>query len=238
MTEKKILRTSFIGGFNKQDVLSFIDELKNQISDSENKIKEQEEKIKDLEEKLLKVPALEENFNNLKGELLKQQFENRNLTEKTELLSKKNSKLLEENQKYLSERAELDNYKDELKANEAKLGAAFLDARRYSATLVEAADNEIQKTTAETVLSINEQSAKIEDISVEIDEINKRFNESLKVLKTDIEKLSSQMNSSALKLRSKNIKTDFNPDIIIDVENKQTENKNASILKFEKAFEG
>ncbi|MGP1360950.1 MAG: hypothetical protein ACTTK5_00725 [Candidatus Fimenecus sp.] len=238
MAEKKILRTSFIGGFNKQDVLSFIDELKNKVSESENKIKEQEEKIKTLDKKLTKVPALEENLNILKNDLTKQKIENKILLEKSETLSLKNIELSEENKKYLSERSELDNYKNELKANEAKLGAAFLDARRYSATLVEAADNEIKKTTDETVLRINEQSVKIENISKDIEEINKRFNISLNALKSDIEKLSSEMNSSAVKLRSQHIKTDFNPDVVIDVEKKQSKNKSTSILKFGKAFEG
>lgn len=238
MSDKKILRTSFIGGFNKKDVLSFIDELKSKVSEFENKIKEQDDEINELNKKLVKVPELESTLDMLKGDLNKQQIENTALSEKVGELFKKNSELSEENEKFLSERSELDKYKNELKANEAKLGTAFLDARRYSATLVEAADNEIRKTTVETISSINEQSAKIENISAEIEEINKRFNASLNALKSDIEKLSSDMNSSAVKLRSKNIKTDFNPNVVIDVEKKQLKNKNGAILKFGQVFEG
>lgn len=70
MASEKIFRSAVFGGFNRSDVISYIEDLRNEISDlqrkyadKETKINELEDKVGDLTEKCASLNDLQEKYN-------------------------------------------------------------------------------------------------------------------------------------------------------------------------------
>ena len=70
MASEKIFRSAVFGGFNRSDVISYIEDLRNEISDlqrkyadKETKINELEDKVGDLTEKCMSLNDLQEKYN-------------------------------------------------------------------------------------------------------------------------------------------------------------------------------
>ena len=70
MASEKIFRSAVFGGFNRSDVISYIEDLRNEISDlqrkyadKETKINELEDKVGDLTEKCASLNELQEKYN-------------------------------------------------------------------------------------------------------------------------------------------------------------------------------
>lgn len=52
MASEKIFRSAVFGGFNRSDVISYIEDLRNEISDLQRKYADKETKINELEDKV------------------------------------------------------------------------------------------------------------------------------------------------------------------------------------------
>ena len=140
MASEKIFRSAVFGGFNRSDVISYIEDLRNEISDlqrkyadKETKINELEDKVGDLTEKCASLNDLQEKYN-VQCDTV-EALKNENVE-----LNNKVSELQSISDKYDESVSEFELKEQKIKTAEAQLGAAFLDARKYSDEIVSAAN--------------------------------------------------------------------------------------------------
>ena len=65
MASEKIFRSAVFGGFNRSDVISYIEDLRNEISDLQRKYADKETKINELEDKVGDLTAKCASLNDL-----------------------------------------------------------------------------------------------------------------------------------------------------------------------------
>lgn len=154
---------SAMNGFNRNDVISYIDALLREKSEAE-----------------LRIAVLENEINELNAT-------NNTLKEKIE----------EENKKDKEKETESGVSKcdscDIAKVYEARLGAAMLDAKRFSEILVKEANDKAAGMFSKAYESADDTSVKARDISENIVNINRQFNESFRALLDNMKKLGESL---------------------------------------------
>lgn len=210
-----IMKTALFGGFKKSDVLEFIEKLQREMEDVKKSLDlkrtealELKNKIEDLENKL-------EELSKVKDEISEKDAQIKRLSEELE-------KSLAEN-KVLNEKSyEFDEKSEKLRRAEKQIGAAYIDARRYSDDLVEGAKAKAKDIGAIASQDIKREANEIETLLKDVDLISRKFNSSIEQLHKDVYALSSKLNSSASNLL--NLHTDlseldahsFEYDTVID----------------------
>lgn len=210
-----IMKTALFGGFKKSDVLEFIEKLQRETEDVKKSLDskrtealELKNKIEDLENKL-------EELSKVKDEISEKDAQIKRLSEELE-------KSLAEN-KVLNEKSyEFNEKSEKLRRAEKQIGAAYIDARRYSDDLVEGAKAKAKDIGAIASQDIKREANEIETLLKDVDLISRKFNSSIEQLHKDVYALSSKLNSSASNLL--NLHTDlseldahsFEYDTVID----------------------
>ncbi len=210
-----IMKTALFGGFKKSDVLEFIEKLQREMEDVKKSLDskrtealELKNKIEDLEDKL-------EELSKVKDEISEKDAQIKRLSEELE-------KSLAEN-KVLNEKSyEFDEKSEKLRRAEKQIGAAYIDARRYSDDLVEGAKAKAKDIGAIASQDIKREANEIETLLKDVDLISRKFNSSIEQIHKDVYALSSKLNSSASNLL--NLHTDlseldahsFEYDTVID----------------------
>ena len=210
-----IMKTALFGGFKKSDVLEFIEKLQREMEDVKKSLDskrtealELKNKIEDLENKL-------EELSKVKDEISEKDAQIKRLSEELE-------KSLAEN-KVLNEKSyEFDEKSEKLRRAEKQIGAAYIDARRYSDDLVEGAKAKAKDIGAIASQDIKREANEIETLLKDVDLISRKFNSSIEQIHKDVYALSSKLNSSASNLL--NLHTDlseldahsFEYDTVID----------------------
>ena len=198
--EFTVMKTALFGGFKKSDVLALIEQLQAETAETKESLDAKREealelknKIEELQEKLEELTVVNEKLNEKEKEV-------------AELNQKLEEALLENKQ--LSEKSvEFDEKSEKLRRAEKQIGAAYIDARRYSDDLVENAKSKAKDIGAFASQDIKREAAEIESLLKDVDVISRKFNSSIEQLHKDVYALSSKLNSSASNLL--NLHTDL-----------------------------
>ncbi len=107
---------------------------------------------------------------------------------------------------------------EEIRASEAQLGAAFLDARKYSDEIVTAANKKANETALDASDSIAKQATEVARLSSDVDALAETLTKSIADLHANIAALSVKLSKSAQALSNRKDAEKFVPDISIKIE--------------------
>ena len=232
MANDVIFKTKAFGGFNKEEVMTYINRLisekeelenkckalteeknnlKNEVSEISQKLKTAEDKaeseIKEREEVLKILDAEREIRDAVCKE--KDEFGVEILKLNKELTELKNKPVLsEEDAEVLkAENAKLKAECDKLKAMEQQVGAAMLDARLRSDELVKEAEEKANLVRKDVYDAIGDTALKIDELSGGITEIARNFTKAVSEVEMRISVLTGNMSKTAQALISNNLET-------------------------------
>lgn len=235
MDSERILRTSIFGGFRREDVLQYVEELKGEIFVLSEKLKG----------KTAQLDSLQEKVDALAAECEQAKVTEAKLNETTAALEESqalNTKLAAENTELSArftaidtEKASMDRKAEEIRASEAQLGAAFLDARKYSDEIVSAANKKANETQAEASDSIAKQATEVARLSADVDALSATLTKSIDELHADISALSAKLSKAAQALQNRKDAEKFIPDMSIKIEeNVSAESGATTVLHYPK----
>lgn len=192
-SEKNIMKTALFGGFKKSDVLSYIENLQNNTADLTSELDKKRSEALELRNK---IDDLEEKVSAL-SEISKK------IDEKDALISELEAKLKNANNESAQYRERLFEYQDKserLARAEKQIGAAYIDARRYSDEIIDNAKSKAKDIGALASQDVKRQANDIEQLLRDVDAVSKKFNSSLEQLHKDVYALSTKLNTSASNL--------------------------------------
>ena len=224
MANDVVFKTKAFGGFNKQEVMDFVNKILDEKNEVEKKLADSSEKCAQLNAELSECKAEIEEIGNLRSEITAQTFLNTELqsqidakeTEIKNLLTEiserdekiaefennaQNNSISEETEKELDFlRSEVQRLKTECEKKkdlERQVGAAMLDARVHSEELVEAARERANNVTKSVYAAIGDTAVKIDDLSAGIGEIARSFTKSVEEVELRIKALTGDMSKTA-----------------------------------------
>lgn len=208
------MRTSVFGGFKKEDVLSYVEALQKQIEDLKNEISCKDKEISELELKADELTAQCEELSSVKSELEEKNTEIQTVKNENGEMSQKIEELTSIAVEYEAAKQKFENNNKELKAAETRLGAAFLDARKYSDEIVSAANEKAHSTSKAISDDISKQAGEISKLSQDVERLSASFAKSMDELQANITVLSQRMAAAAKNL---SIRQDavFEPDLTV-----------------------
>lgn len=215
--DEKIMRTKLFGGFDKKDVLSYVEDLKKQVEELKADIKNKDENIDSLNSQVASLSKECEKITELTEDLSQKDAEIAELTAKNAELGTSVDALSAVSAEYEDAKAKLEKSQQQIKDEQARLGAAFLDARRYSSEIVAAANEKAHSTSLSFSEDISKQAGEITRLSAEIDRLSASFTKSVDELHANIAVLASRMSAAAKNL---SIRQDasFEPDLKLSFE--------------------
>lgn len=232
MANDIVFKTKAFGGFNKDEVMDFVNKIIAEKTELEKKLAESEEALASSNAKLAELNNVvaenaklnadlllaNDSVAELKGELdsanelivsLSQQVSEARLSEETQ------AELDSLNAEVTRLRSECEKKRD----IERQVGAAMLDARVHSEELVEAAKERADLVTKSVYAAIGDTALKIDDLSTGIGEIARSFTKSVEEVELRIKALTGDMSKTAQLLISESgIITDSQSDKVKDVE--------------------
>lgn len=228
MDAERILRTSVFGGFRRADVLAYVEELKNEIAEVKTELCEKNQKLDSLTQRADALAAECAQAQETEQKLKETETVLRGALEANAALEAKNDALQMRVSALDSERAALSAKESEIKTAEAQLGAAFLDARKYSDEIVGAANKKATQTQDDASASIAKQAADVARLSADVDALSATLSHSIDSLHADISALSAKLSQAAQSLANRKDAEKFEPDISIrirgDMYDNNTEN--------------
>ena len=114
---------------------------------------------------------------------------------------------MKENKQYAAKISEFEEKSEKLKRAEKQIGAAYIDARRYSDELVDNAKSKAKDIGAIASQDVKREANEIEQLLKDVDAISKNFKSSLEQLHKDVYALGTKLNTSASSLL--NLHTDL-----------------------------
>lgn len=218
MESERILRTSVFGGFRREDVLQYVEELKGEIATLSGKLQAQNaqiselgETVDELSDRCAKAKETEERLAGTVADLEKSEAENTALKAENEALTARFAAID-------TEKSEMHRKAEEIRASEAQLGAAFLDARKYSDEIVTAANKKANETALDASDSIAKQATEVARLSSDVDALAETLTKSIADLHANIAALSVKLSKSAQVLSNRKDAEKFVPDISIKIE--------------------
>lgn len=169
---------SAMNGFNRNDVISYIDSIISEKVETEKKISELEKQIEELQ-----------SANDTLREII-----------------------VEEEKKSEKERADKCEECELAKVYEARLGAAMLDAKRFSEILVKEANDKASDMFSKAYNSASDTSEKATEIAENIVKINKQFNESFNVLLANMKSLTDSLSVFKVEVKKTGASFDYKTD--------------------------
>ena len=221
MSRDLVFRTAAFGGFKKDDVMVFIENLINensflekQIASGNAKITQLTNEIAGLQGEIADVSKLRSEIAELSSKLNECETA---MDDKDTLINELTIKLSEAQSKAVDEgeiavlRMENERLQNELKKKgdlERQVGAAMLDARVHSEELVEQAKEKASAVTKAVYAAIGDTAVKIDDLSAGIGEIARNFTKSVEEVELRIKALTGDMSKTAQALISENVITE------------------------------
>ena len=187
------MKTSLFGGFKKRDVLDYIGKLQEETAGINNQL---DDKCKEALELRAKINELEAKVNQLSS--LAEQVE-----EKEAEIERLSSELIESKKESLEYKDQMLQYqsRNEKLANaERQIGAAYIEARRYSDEIIDNAKSRAKDVGAIASQDVKHQANEIEQLLRDVDAVSRKFNTSLEQLHKDVYALSTKLNNSASSL--------------------------------------
>ncbi len=224
MANDIIFKTKAFGGFNKEEVMNYINNLLSEKSETEKRLSESNAKNAKLNAEILEYKKLADESLSVGAQLQETKVLNDELTDKinsleserNELFDKlnekdreisqlneslSNSKLSEDVEQELSslrgEVARLKADAEKKKDLERQVGAAMLDARIHSEELVEEAKEKANAVTKSVYSAIGETALRIDDLSGGISEIARNFTKAVEEVELRIKALTGDMSKTA-----------------------------------------
>ena len=198
--EFTVMKTSLFGGFKKSDVLNLIEQLQTECADVKESLDIKREEVLDLKNKINELQDKLDKLSGLGDKLAEKEKEVEELTEKLDAAILENNQLNKKSVEY-------DEKSEKLRRAEKQIGAAYIDARRYSDDLVENAKSKAKDIGAFASQDIKREATEIESLLKDVDAISRKFNSSIEQLHKDVYALSSKLNTSASNLL--NLHTDI-----------------------------
>ncbi len=232
MAHDVVFKTKAFGGFNKDEVMDFVNKILAEKSELEKKLAESEaglaranaeiDDLKCLENENAKLNEALTDTNKSLSEL-RSELDSSN--ELIEALSQQvnDSGINDEAQSEIDAlKAEVTRLRSECEKKrdiERQVGAAMLDARVHSEELVEAAKERADKVTKSVYSAIGETALKIDDLSTGIGEIARSFTKSVEEVELRIKALTGDMSKTAqLLISDSGIITESQSDNVKEVE--------------------
>lgn len=198
--EFAVMKTTLFGGFKKSDVLAYVEQLQTETADIKSMLDTKREESLELKRKIDELEIKLDNLSAVNEKLAEKEKEASDLAVKLELA-------LQENKQFSEKIAEYDEKSEKLRRAENQIGAAYIDARRYSDDLVDNAKAKAKDIGAIASQDVKNQANEIEQLLKDVDAISRKFNSSLEQLHKDVYALGTKLNSSASSLL--NIHTDL-----------------------------
>ncbi|NLX78463.1 MAG: hypothetical protein GXY95_01075 [Clostridiales bacterium] len=183
MQKEHIFRRAFMGGFNREDVLRYIEELKLNESLLMRKFKEKEEEFSRtlLEKEVQFKDALA--------------AKDRELSEANEKISRLQSDIAIA----LKECERLKAESDKKEAIAQQLGNAIIDARKYSDQLIERSKQEANRIDEATAKTVDTVSQKIDELELDINKTARQFATAFNALLDELEELKNSLSGFSTK---------------------------------------
>lgn len=218
MDSERILRTSIFGGFRREDVLGYVEELKGEIAVLQEELKGKVAKMDALSEKVETLSEACEQAKETEQKLVEVTAALETEQQKNETLAAENAELSARVAAIDGEKAAMEQKAAEIRASEAQLGAAFLDARKYSDEIVCAANKKANETQNDASDSIAKQATEVAKLSADVDALSLMLSKSIESLHADISALSVKLSKAAQSLQNRKDAEKFVPDISIKIE--------------------
>lgn len=210
-----LFKTSAFGGFKKDEVMDFVQQVLGEKGELERMLLNANTRNNQLASELNQMKSEIENLSTVRSELAESLTKIETLTD---VLQSKNSQIveltskLEDAENNSASKEEIDNLLAENEALKAELektrdmerqvGAAMLDARVHSEELIEEAKEKANNVTKAIYNAIGETAVKIDDLSAGIGEIARNFTKSVEEVELRIKVLTGDMSKTAQALIS------------------------------------
>ncbi|MBO5896164.1 MAG: hypothetical protein J6Q83_02590 [Clostridia bacterium] len=232
MANDVVFKTKAFGGFNKDEVMDFVNKILAEKAELEKKLEESESALNEANVEIDSLKGIADDNDILQEHLDKA---NNKVSELNGELEAANELIVSLSQQVTNAQAseeaqaEIDSLKAEvtrLRAEcekkrdiERQVGAAMLDARVHSEELVEAAKERADMVTKSVYSAIGDTALKIDDLSTGIGEIARSFTKSVEEVELRIKALTGDMSKTAQLLISESgIITDSQSDNVKEVE--------------------
>lgn len=217
MAKDVLFKTTAFGGFKKNEVMEYIQNILSEKSNLENQLAVNSAQTAQLSSRVRELTAEIEETAALRSELADKTVQITDFEEKikeNEALITQLSRQIaeaenniavadsEENSALRAENERLKNELEKLRGLERQVGAAMLDARVHSEELVEAAKERAQSVTKSIYNAIGETAVKIDDLSAGIGDIAREFTKSAEEIELRIKVLTGDMSKTAQALIS------------------------------------
>lgn len=210
MANDVVFKTKAFGGFNKDEVMDFVNKIIAEKTELEKRLAQSEDALSKAEIELDTLKGIADDNDILQGLLddanNKVSQLNGELDSANELIVSLSqqvteARLSEESQAEIeSLKAEVTRLRAECEKKrdiERQVGAAMLDARVHSEELVEAAKERAGLVTKSVYSAIGETALKIDDLSSGIGEIARSFTKSVEEVELRIKALTGDMSKTA-----------------------------------------
>ena len=167
--ENIIMKTSIFGGFKKADVLSYIETLQNNAADVSDELNRKKRETLELRQKIEELEQKVEDLSKMTKLLEEREKQIFELKEKLESANKETAQC----------RERLFDYQDKserLARAEKQIGAAYIDARRYSDEIIDNAKAKAKDVGALASQEVKSQANEIEQLLRDVDAVSKKFN--------------------------------------------------------------
>jgi len=199
MENGKGFKSSVFGGFKKQDVLDYIEQLQNELNGVKNQVSELEKDYAAARQQLTRIPQLEDELNDKKD------------------VERENARLLSKIDELQADRVKAQDEYEKVKQAEAQLGAAFVDARRYSDEIVEAAKGRAADVSKKASEDISNKADQIRQVASDAERLTLEMRQKMESLSKSIADLSGKMSAVAVTLVKTEAPVDFKPRVDFDV---------------------
>lgn len=230
MSKDVLFKTSAFGGFKKDEVMDFVQQVLGEKGELERLLLNNTTRNNQLSAELNNVKAEIDSLSSVRDELADSLIKVEDLTnalkEKEAIIEELNLKLAEAQRNSCSS-DELDRLKaenDALKADiekkrdmERQVGAAMLDARVHSEELIEEAKEKANNVTKAIYNAIGETAVKIDDLSAGIGEIARNFTKSVEEVELRIKVLTGDMSKTAQALISDSVSVEPKASSVDDI---------------------
>ena len=230
MSKDVLFKTSAFGGFKKDEVMDFVQQVLGEKGELERLLLNNTTRNNQLNAELNHVKSELDSLSGVRDELAECLIKIEDLTnalnEKDAIIEEFTSKLAEAEKNNCSS-DELDKLKaenDALKADiekkrdmERQVGAAMLDARVHSEELIEEAKEKANNVTKAIYNAIGETAVKIDDLSAGIGEIARNFTKSVEEVELRIKVLTGDMSKTAQALISDSVSVEPKASSVDDI---------------------
>ena len=235
MANDVVFKSKAFGGFDKNEVLDFVNKILDEKAGLEKRLSESNAKFAQVNAELFALKKASEEAENEKAELeavkAKLAESEAELETKDSAISTLGAQLTEKDNEIeslkitLSQTATSDEVQAELESLrsevarlkveaekkrdlERQVGAAMLDARIHSEELVEEAKEKANAVTKSVYSAIGDTALKIDDLSTGIAEIARSFTKAVEEVELRIKALTGDMSKTAQALISENVLTE------------------------------